>query len=440
MASYPAPDDRRSNTFNETDYLTTPAELASVGEENKYVKIGGDFMSGALSTPSLSTNELTLPSGVQTQPFTDVLKELLQTVGTKTQNISSPVLGTTEINGLTATNNLRLYNGTLTYADASVQTTAFTDTDRTNLDTCVSKTTSISYQPGWLKTTVAYTLHADYFTTGSFNSSHLSGTTSNVQQQLIDTNNRTQMITTEGGVLTLTFSDNTKQTTAFTSFIRSLLFTNQTQIATLQNKTDNITRQETITSITGSTYTPIMVIGTQINFPDGGIQTKAFSSTPTVTSLQFTGHTNGTQLAPYTEAERIRVNAPMIDSVRSNLTLYSKSIGLTSSGSSFISSTVSTFLLNLSTGLYTINGTLNVENINSVKEMKYRLKATDLPSSPYVGVNFESGFDNYGNFHCPISWTFSAVTSATVTIEIKCNYRPNSNMTSIFDYQVLNLL
>jgi hypothetical protein len=188
MASYPAPDDRRSNTFNETDYLTTPAESASVGEENKYVKIGGDFMSGALSAPSLSTNDLTFPTGVQTQPFTDVLKELLDSLKTKTQNIASPVLGTTEINGLTATNNIRLYNGTLTFADASVQTVAFTDTDRVNLDTCVAKTTSISYEPGWLRTTVANTLHAEYFTTGSFNSSHLSGTTSNVQQQLVDTN------------------------------------------------------------------------------------------------------------------------------------------------------------------------------------------------------------------------------------------------------------
>jgi len=80
MASYPAPDDRRSNTFNETDYLTTPVELASVGEEGKYVKVSGDFMSGGLSAPSLSTNELTFPTGVQTQPFTDVLKELVDTL------------------------------------------------------------------------------------------------------------------------------------------------------------------------------------------------------------------------------------------------------------------------------------------------------------------------------------------------------------------------
>jgi hypothetical protein len=53
MASYPAPDDRRSNVFNETDYLTTPSELAMVGEEGKYVKVSGDFMSGPLSAPSL---------------------------------------------------------------------------------------------------------------------------------------------------------------------------------------------------------------------------------------------------------------------------------------------------------------------------------------------------------------------------------------------------
>jgi hypothetical protein len=95
MASYPAPDDRRSNVFNETDYLSTPAELAAVGEEGKYVKLSGDFMSGPLSAPSLSTNELTFPSGVQNQPFTDVLKELLDTLKTKTQNIASRVPLTT---------------------------------------------------------------------------------------------------------------------------------------------------------------------------------------------------------------------------------------------------------------------------------------------------------------------------------------------------------
>jgi hypothetical protein len=262
MASYPAPDDRRSNTFNETDYLTTPAELASVGE-NKYVKIGGDFMSGPLSAPSLSTNELTFPTGVQTKPFTDVLKELVDTMKTKTQNLASPVLGVTEINGLTATNNLRLYNGTLTFADNSIQTQAFTNTDRVNLDTCVTKTTSISYEPGWLKTSVANTLHAEYFTTGSFNSSHLTGTSSNLQQQLVDSNLRTRFInssqpegknrTLVGGTLdtnfinlystetetaTLTFSDETQQITAFRT-------SDKGDLATVMNRTQFVASYQT---------------------------------------------------------------------------------------------------------------------------------------------------------------------------------------------------
>jgi microcystin-dependent protein len=261
MASYPAPDDRRSNTFNETDYLTTPAELASVGEDGKYVRIGGDFMTGALSAPSLSTNDLTFPTGVQTQPFTDVLKELVETLKTKTQNLASPVLGVTEINGLTATNNLRLYNGTLTFADASVQTVAFTDTDRVNLDTCVGKTTSVSYDPALLKTTVANSLHATTFTTDSFNSSHLSGTTSNIQQQLVDSNLRTRFInssqieglnrTLVGGALdtnfinlystqtstaTLKFSDDTEQTTAFQD-------SDKTNLDSIKNKTQYMSVQ-----------------------------------------------------------------------------------------------------------------------------------------------------------------------------------------------------
>jgi hypothetical protein len=258
MASYPAPDDRRSNVFNETDYLTTPSELASVGEEGKYVKVSGDFMSGPLSAPSLSTNDLTFPTGVQTQAFTNMLYELVNTMKTKTQNLASPVLGVTEINGLTATNNLRLYNGTLTFADASVQTVAFTDADRVNLDTCVTKTTSVSYDTALLKTTVANSLHATTFTTGSFNSSHLSGTTSNLQQQLVDSNLRTRFInssqiegqnrTLVGGTLdtnfinlystetesaTLTFPDDTQQRTAFQD-------SDKTQIATMQQKVNRI--------------------------------------------------------------------------------------------------------------------------------------------------------------------------------------------------------
>jgi hypothetical protein len=263
MASYPAPDDRRSNTFNETDYLTTPAELASVGEDGKYVRIGGDFMTGALSTPSLSTNDLTFPTGVQTQPFTDVLKELVETLKTKTQNIASPVLDTTEINGLTGTNNLRLYNGTLTFADASVQTVAFTDTDRVNLDTCVAKTTSISYDQTLLKTTVTNSLHAESFTTGSFNSSRLTGTTGNLQQQLVDSNLRTRFInssqpeginrTLVGGTLdtnfinlystetetaTLKFSDDTQQRTAFQD-------SDKGDLATVMNRTQFVASYQT---------------------------------------------------------------------------------------------------------------------------------------------------------------------------------------------------
>jgi microcystin-dependent protein len=307
MASYPAPDDRRSNTFNETDYLTTPSELASVGEGGKYVKVSGDFMSGPLSAPSLSTNDLTFPTGVQTQAFTNMLYELVNTMKTKTQNLASPVLGTTEINGLTATNNLRLYNGTLTFADASVQTVAFTNDDRVNLDTCVTKTTSLSYEPAWLKTTVAHTLHADYFTTGSFNSSHLSGTTGNLQQQLVDSNLRTRFInssqpegknrTLVGGTLdtnfinlystetetaTLKFSDDTQQRTAFQD-------SDKADLANVMNRTQFVASYQTYnqpgtTVVDGNLHCNFFRLYDTYNdtarvvFPDQTTQSSAFTT------------------------------------------------------------------------------------------------------------------------------------------------------------------
>jgi hypothetical protein len=78
------------------------------------------------------------------------------------------------------------------------------------------------------------------------------------------------------------------QRTAFTSFLRTLIFSNSGNISTLQDKTANITRGGTITNISGALTTPIVSIGTQINFPDTSVQTTAYIPTsPTLT--QYSG-------------------------------------------------------------------------------------------------------------------------------------------------------
>jgi hypothetical protein len=65
------------------------------------------------------------------------------------------------------------------------------------------------------------------------------------------------------------YLDNSIQTTAFTSgYI--------TYISDLQNKTTNLTRSGTISNFSGSVYTPILSLGTQINFPDSTVQTTAY--------------------------------------------------------------------------------------------------------------------------------------------------------------------
>jgi len=78
------------------------------------------------------------------------------------------------------------------------------------------------------------------------------------------------------------------QRTAFTSFLRSLIFTNSGNIGNLQDKTANLTRGGTITHISGALTTPIISIGTQINFPDSSVQTTAYIPTSPILT-QYSG-------------------------------------------------------------------------------------------------------------------------------------------------------
>jgi hypothetical protein len=65
------------------------------------------------------------------------------------------------------------------------------------------------------------------------------------------------------------YLDDSIQTTAFTSgYI--------TNISDLQNKTTNLSRSGTISNFSGSVYTPILNLGTEINFPDSTVQTTAY--------------------------------------------------------------------------------------------------------------------------------------------------------------------
>lgn len=232
MAQYPAPDDRRGDTFNESDYLTTPEELAAAGEDNRFVRLTGSFMTGTLYTPTLQTDQLTFPDGIQDEPFTEARRESLDTVHARTRHIW--------VNGSerTVVDKLVVDETYYTGDGMNLQTKAFTDQRKTDLDNNTQKVTKITYDPSLLKTTVSNSLHATTFTTDSFNSSHLANTTSHVQTQLNAVNDKTANMSTyqlpgarpttviAGNTTTnylnlvegdLTFADWTVQTTAFTS-------------------------------------------------------------------------------------------------------------------------------------------------------------------------------------------------------------------------------
>lgn len=467
MAQYPQPDDRSSDVFNESDFLTTPDELAEAGIENKFVKLAGDFMSGALYSPAISTDTLSFPTGNQSQPFTDVLRELVDTVATRTQHIWVNASNTTEVATLCV--------GTLQFIDDGnqTQTKAFSDSDKNTLDDTKSKTTQLAYDAGLLKTTVTNTLHASTLTCDNINTSHLSGTTSSLQHQINTLNGNTAYIAsyqlagappttvisghldsnfltlydgfgstgrvtfpngstqstafttedrtkmnqltinpTETTVNQLKFSDdNSVQRTGFTAFFKSLLLSNQANVAALQTKTVNISGGTgSVTSVLGALYTSIIDLAGQINFPDGTVQTSAFK------------------------------NLPITHPERSTTTYHDISLGLPSTfGSGFLSDTVLHTIKIIGPGLHTINCGMDVKNINNLSRLKYRLRAAGQPSSPWVGINLTDSSDSWENFHFPLTWSFSVVNTTTVSVETEYDFRPHPSLTSMFYCQVITL-
>jgi hypothetical protein len=377
MASYPAPDDRRSDIFNETDYLTTPSELATVGEEGKYVKVSGDFMSGALSAPSLSTNELTFPTGVQTQPFTDVLKELVDTLKTKTQNLASPVLGVTEINGLTATNNLRLYNGSLTYADESVQTTAFTYVDRINLDNCTQKTSALAYDPAILRTSVANTFHATNLTAGNINTSFLTGLVGPVETRL---------------------------------------GTHEIEIDDLQEDVSNlmpvIGQCQNITATSGATtFTGYVQPTVGIRFPDNTVQSSAFSA----------------DLYEQVVDLDIKVSLPMTNIYNSQMHSFDVDLEMPYTGSNFYTGQKSVAIGNVPPGVCIIQGVVFANRVNSLTKFVANFLMSTGNESQSVGWQFEASDTTWFYIRLPMMWIVSTQTGGSLTLEMDYSYRPNSD-------------
>jgi microcystin-dependent protein len=88
-----------------------------------------------------------LDNSIQTTAFTDDKNTMLNNISGRIRNIQyiDDGLNTTQIGGRITTNNIRIWEGNMIYADGSTQVSAFTTTDKTNLENMKYNTQNVIY-------------------------------------------------------------------------------------------------------------------------------------------------------------------------------------------------------------------------------------------------------------------------------------------------------
>jgi microcystin-dependent protein len=208
-------DDRGQLVFNEQDVYAGVDAIENLkdvidNELDGYVKVTGDSMTGSLAVPNI---ELTNPSAqlkfsdgtYQNTALSDTFVSLTNNTVINTQYILKTDANETLINSDLKLGTKLIFPNTL-----GNQNYPYTDTERTaNLDNA-TKTTAITYDSGLSLTRVSNNLFCDTLTCGNINTSHLSGTTSNLQTQI---NNLSSNATTTPIYDSIKLTNNTIDTT-----------------------------------------------------------------------------------------------------------------------------------------------------------------------------------------------------------------------------------
>ena len=177
---------KKSNIYNPDDYFGLDDIQNSISEgttilNNDYLlRDGSNLMSGTLQTPKIilyGPNSL-----VQFSDDTQQITAYTQADRNNVLNIQQTTTNMSYANDQTTiTGAMRISK--LIFDDSYEQTTGFRTEDKVNLDNNTFKLQGTTYDDNLDKTTIA-NAHITSLTTGTFNSSHLSGTTSNIQSQI----------------------------------------------------------------------------------------------------------------------------------------------------------------------------------------------------------------------------------------------------------------
>lgn len=189
--------------FNEQDVnqngeLTEDMKEYIETELDDYVRKTGDEMTGGLILPTLqltnSGNQIQFSDlTYQRSAFTRELNTALNETINKTTFMSasiSDILTTFESDVLLNNKKLLFLSGEQNYP--------YTNEERNMNLSSNTKLTNTTYNAGLLKTSISNNLYAENLTCGNINTSHLNGTTSNLQQQLNTLNSgNTKYITSD---------------------------------------------------------------------------------------------------------------------------------------------------------------------------------------------------------------------------------------------------
>jgi microcystin-dependent protein len=342
MASYSAPSDKYNGIYNPNYFIGRDDETLINGVSDAvqvtgdYVKLdGSSIMQGRLTTP-----EILLFNGGAVR-FDDNTE---QETAFTSSHISDIATSKQKLTNVTSSNDDTIISGSLqvrsiVFLDdgSAEQTDAFQQSHIDDIASSKQKLTNSTFDAQTGVLTIS-NLHATALTSGTFNSSHLSGTLSNVQAQLttlstdvtpLKTN--CQQISYNSQTLTTTIPDNTElenvfcdkitfgyheQTDAFTSLektklswlnidatgmlinqikyldnsVQSTAYTSEldTMLRAASSKTAHITASQTgqpSTVITGNVASNFLTLYDgysdlgKITFPDLSVQTTAYSTT-----------------------------------------------------------------------------------------------------------------------------------------------------------------
>ena len=189
MASYPPPDEKYKNLYNSQYFISKQQYAVSEGVENSFSddylrKDGSSIMTGHLTTPSIVLfNDGTIQfsdATVQNTAFTPV--DRLNTSANQqklTRQTYDSNTDTTHIAG-----SFKIKKIIFEDDNNKEQVIAFSQNDKDKIVTNETKLTNITFDSQQNKTTINNATHINSLTCGNISTSHLSGTTSNVQQQI----------------------------------------------------------------------------------------------------------------------------------------------------------------------------------------------------------------------------------------------------------------